>query len=75
MASGVLYTASTVTEIPFVGEKAMLAGHMIDGGALSDTVRGKEQVLTLPALSAAVHDTLEVVWIRNLFPELGQTRL
>jgi hypothetical protein len=75
VASGVLNIASTETDTPLVGETEMLAGHVIDGGALSTMVNGNEQVLALPALSIAVHDTLVVVWIINLLPELGHTRL
>jgi len=66
--------ACTETEAPLVGETEMLAGHIIHGGESSMTARGKEQVFTLPALSTAVHETLVVVWIKNLFPELGQVR-
>ncbi len=71
-----VYEVGTATETPLVGDTEKLAGHVMDGGALSTIVKGNEQVFTLPALSVAVHVTLVVVCIVNLVtPESGQTRL
>ena len=75
MAIGELYATNTRGDTPEVGETYMLAGHVINGGALSTTINGKEQLFALPALSIAVHVALVVVCIINLLPEMGQTRL
>ncbi len=61
MVSGLLYATNIRGDIPEVGDTDMLAGHVIDGGVLSTTSKGKEQLFALPALSIAVHDTLVVV--------------
>ena len=52
----------------------MLPGHTIKGGELSTIVRGNVQLLTLFALSVAVHVTLVVVCTENrVTPEAGHT--
>lgn len=63
-----------VGEVPLVGLTEKLLGQVIDGGALSETETGNEQVFTFPALSCTEHVTVcGVSRLNRVTPESEQT--
>ena len=74
MAVATMYVAVFDVDIPLVGAMSVLTGHKMVGGALSITVNGNVQALTLLALSVAVHVTLVVVSTeKRVTPDVGHT--
>lgn len=74
VALGLMNVAVFAMETPLVGDTTELGGHVMTGGATSTTLNGKVHVLTLFALSVAVHVTLVVVCTRKrVTPESGHT--
>ena len=74
VAAATVNVAALDVDTPLVGAMTELTGHNMVGDGPATTVNGNVQVLTLLALSVAVHVTLVVVnTVKRVTPDAGHT--